>query len=118
VTFSNLQFTALSSGKWANGDLLIDIDYVGVAQTAEPTAFNLTVSNLDDGTTDVLRGVAERAKSSYVLAVLNDPDTGSQVVNVETTAALGSSPPAQSGTVGTALLASTVNGRSPSAAVI
>ena len=111
VTFSNLQFTALSSGKWANGDLLIDIDYVGVDPTVEPTAFNLTVTNLDDGTTETFSAVSlNAAKSSYVLAVLNDPDTGSQLVNVETTAALGSSPPAQTGTVGTALLASTVNG--------
>jgi phage tail sheath protein FI len=110
ASFSNLQFTALSSGAWANGNLLVDIDYVGVDQTTEPTAFNLTVTNLDDGTSEVFSSVSlNAAKSSYVIAVLNDPDTGSQLVNVKTIGALGSVPPAQTGTVGKALTAAAVN---------
>src|SRR6266404_7062056 len=32
VAFGNLTFTALSSGAWANGQLLIDVDYNGIAQ--------------------------------------------------------------------------------------
>src|ERR1700757_3491098 len=48
VTFANLRFTALSSGSWANGTVVIDVDYNGVDQAADPTAFNLTVSNLED----------------------------------------------------------------------
>src|SRR5271157_5991036 len=33
VVFDKLTFTALSSGTWANGNLLIDVDYNGVDQT-------------------------------------------------------------------------------------
>src|SRR5271157_5855022 len=33
VVFDNLTFSALSSGSWANGQLLIDVDYNGVDQT-------------------------------------------------------------------------------------
>src|SRR5713101_3427689 len=41
VAFENLQFTALSSGTWANGNLLIDIDENNVTPaTAGVTAFN------------------------------------------------------------------------------
>ena len=86
VTFANLVFTALSSGAWANGNLLIDVDYNGVDQSAatgEPTAFNLTITNLEDGTVETFPSVSLNFnKSSYVLPVVNDPDTGSQLVNV------------------------------------
>lgn len=110
VGFSNLLFTALSSGAWADGQVLIDIDYSGVNQTAEATAFNLTVTNLDDGTVEQFSSVSlNAAKSSYVLAVLNDPDTGSQIVNVATAGTLGTTPPDPTGTVGTALTIATVN---------
>ena len=34
VQFDTLTFSALSSGAGANGDLLIDVDYVGLAPTA------------------------------------------------------------------------------------
>src|SRR6266566_1528814 len=50
VVFGALTFTALSSGTWADGELLIDVDYNGVDQTADATAFNLTITNLVDGT--------------------------------------------------------------------
>src|SRR5215469_2414928 len=85
VTFSNLVFAALSSGAWANGNLLIDVDYNGVDQSAatgDPSAFNLTITNLEDGTVETFPSVSLNFnKSSYVLPVVNDPDTGSQLVN-------------------------------------
>src|SRR6202022_3780706 len=106
VTFSNLVFTALSSGAWANGNLLIDVDYDGVAQstaTGEPSAFNLTITNLEDGTVETFPSVSLNFnKTSYVLPVVNDPDTGSQLVNVTLGGLLGATPPAQTGVIGTA----------------
>jgi hypothetical protein len=41
VAFDGLTFTALSSGTWANGELLIDVDYNGLAQ---PLAGPVTVT--------------------------------------------------------------------------
>ena len=110
VTFANLVFTALSSGAWANGNLLIDVDYDGVDQTAEATAFNLSVTNLEDGTAEYFPSVSLNLnKTSYVLAVINDPDTGSQLVNVDLVAPWpGGNPPAnppvRSGVTGAALV--------------
>src|SRR5580704_5626015 len=43
VVFDGLQFTALSSGTWANGNLLVDADIISVNLTADPLAFNLTI---------------------------------------------------------------------------
>ncbi len=89
VTFAGLTFSALSSGAWANGNLLVDVDWNGVDQTAEPTAFNLTITNLEDGTVETFPAVSlNSSKTSYVLPMVNDPDTGSQLVNV-TAGALG-----------------------------
>ena len=103
VTFSNLTFTALSSGAWANGRLLVDVDYIGVDQSAatgEPSAFNLTITNLEDGTVETFPSVSlNNNKSSYVVPVVNDFDTGSQLVNI-TSASPANSPPDQTGLVG------------------
>ena len=114
VTFFNLVFTALSSGAWANGNLLIDVDYIGVDQTTatgEPSAFNLTITNLDDGPVETFPSVSVNFnKSSYVLPVVNDPDTGSQLVNVAIAAAWSANPstvpPPQTGLVGAVIVLS------------
>jgi phage tail sheath protein FI len=110
VTFANLLFTALSSGAWANGRVLIDVDQNGVDHTADATAFNLRVTNLDDNATEAFPSVSlNPARSNYVLAVVNDPDTGSQLVNVATAGALSTTtPPATSGTVGSDVTSATV----------
>lgn len=51
VEFDGLTFTSLSSGAWANGNLLIDVDTgPPVDLTVNQEAFNLTVTNLLDGT--------------------------------------------------------------------
>ena len=118
VTFANLIFTALSSGAWANGNLLIDVDYDGVDQSAatgEATAFNLTITNLEDNTVETFPSVSLNFnRTSYVLPVVNDPDTGSQLVNVALVAAWPggvppANPPAQTGLIGATLTQTAVN---------
>ena len=49
VTFDDLTFTALSSGAWANGQLLVDVDVQNInltTPTGDPLAFNLTITDL------------------------------------------------------------------------
>ena len=82
-----LIFTALSSGQWANGQLLIDVDILGlnlnINNGGDPLAFNLTVTNLADGTTEYFPSVTlNNNLQNYVVSVVNDPDNGSQLVNV------------------------------------
>jgi phage tail sheath protein FI len=181
VVFDALTFTALSSGSWANGELLVDVDYnnlyknvagsVGVTAasakvtgtgtafqsalkagqflvfasdatqtpyqilsiaddktltlaanyggatqasttaivSADPTAFNLTITNDVDGTVESFPSVSlNSSRQNYVLAVVNDPDNGSQLVNVSLAGAPPANPPAISGVVSTTLLAGTV----------
>ena len=175
---NGLIFTALSSGSWANGQLLIDVDYNGLylilpgsvgltagsptvtgkgfqtalnvgqwlvfaadstmtpyqikaigADTsltlsadyagstgsttaiisADPLAFNLTITNLADGTIEPFPNVSLNSnRNNYVVSVVNDPDNGSGLVNVQVAGA-PSSPPAISGTVGTALSVAAVD---------
>jgi phage tail sheath protein FI len=107
----DLTFTALSSGTWADGALLIGVDYNGVDQVSDPTAFNLTVTNLLDGTVESFPSVSlNGSNANYLLAVLNDPDTGSQLVNASdrswpswptgTQTAVPAAPPAVTGILG------------------
>lgn len=121
VMFSSLRFTALSSGTWANGTLVIDVDLNGVNSAADATAFNLTITSLEDGTVETFPAVSlNAARSNYVLPVVNDPDTGSQLVNVATTGVLPGTPPPVSGTVSTPVAVASVNttlGGAASAAV-
>ena len=54
-----LVFTALSSGQWANGQLLVDVDVQGLdlSSAGDSLAFNLTIRNLTDGTTEYFPAV-------------------------------------------------------------
>src|SRR5260370_31188135 len=45
VQFGGLTFTALSSGRWAAGQLLIAVEYRGGAPGADQTTFTLHVAN-------------------------------------------------------------------------
>ncbi len=109
VAFANLLFTALSSGLWANGNLLIDVDYDGVDQSSDPTAFNLAITNVEDGTVETFPSVSLNLnRTNYVLPVVNDPDTGSQLVKVGLVAPWPggtppAGPPARSGVIGATL---------------
>jgi Bacteriophage tail sheath protein len=89
VTFGDLVFSALSSGTWADGQLLIDVDQgppVNLATgTGDPLSFNLTVTNLLDGTTEYFPNVTlDGSKMTFVGTVINDKETGSQLVSVDT----------------------------------
>jgi Bacteriophage tail sheath protein len=109
VEFDGLTFTSLSSGAWANGNLLIDVDQgPPVDLTADREAFNLTVTNLVDGTTESFPNVTlDTSKMNYVATVVNDVDNGSQLVTVSGTAA--TSPLPASGVVGSPLTVADVN---------
>jgi uncharacterized protein len=190
VTFGGLTFKALSSGSWANGQLLIDVDFSGLAQNVkgslavtsgsstvtgtgtsfqsalkvgqflvfasdatqtaykitgiasdtsltlitnyagataasttaivspDPMAFNLTVTNLLDGVVEPFPNVSlDGNRKNYVLAVTNDPDNGSQLVNVALAGAPPANPPAATGIVGTPVNMALVNAALDAAAV-
>ena len=63
VTFDNIKFAALSSGDWSDGKLLIDVDFNGVDRTK---AFNLTVTNLDDGTVETFPSLSVELDSKQL----------------------------------------------------
>ena len=109
VEFDDLIFTSLSSGAWANGKLLIDVDQgPPVDLTVDQKAFNLTVTNLLDGTTESFPNLTlDTGSMNYVATVVNDVDNGSQLVKVSGTA--GSSPLPASGVVGAPIIVTDVN---------
>lgn len=91
-----LTITALSKGAWAN-DVVIEVDYDGVADTK---SFNLTITDLGAGTIEEFDNVTmDPAEPNYVVAVMTDPDSGSELVSVVVPDATAG-PPAESGTVG------------------
>ncbi len=126
VEFGILTFTALSSGQWANGNLLVDVDVQGLdlsTATGDPLAFNLTITSLSDKKIETFPAVTLNYNfQNFVQAVVNDVDNGSQLVNVS--ADLPASPALPSaleisGLLGTALTMTAVNtalGASTSAA--
>ncbi|HUB00409.1 MAG TPA: phage tail sheath C-terminal domain-containing protein [Terracidiphilus sp.] len=107
-----LLFSALSSGVWANGQVLLDVDTQGLAGSSDATAFNLTVTNLMDGTKEYFPAISlNNNQQNFVGAVVNDPDNGSQLVSVQTNN-LASSPTALTvtGILGTPLAYTLVSG--------
>ena len=116
VAFANLTFSALSSGQWANGQLLIDADLRRLdltGATGDPWAFNLTITNLAAGTTESFPSVTlDKNRQNFVGSVVNDPDNGSQLVGVNTASL--SNPPTlavtATGIVGAALASGVVGG--------
>ena len=109
VTFDGLTFTALSSGTWADGNLLVDVDVQNINLTAapagDPLAFNLTVTDLLHQATESFPSVTlDQGSMNYLATVLNDPDNGSQLVNVEVTGTPDADAgPAVTGNVGAAV---------------
>jgi len=115
VAGPGLVFAALSSGQWANGQILLDVDVQGLQGSSDATAFNLTITNLADGSTEYFPKVSlNNTLQNFVGAVVNDPDNGSQLVNVDTSNV--PVPPATitplqvTGTLGTALAYTAVSG--------
>lgn len=110
VTFDGIELTALSSGAWADGHLLVDVDVQGTDLTADPLAFNLTITDLADNTTEYFPNVTLNSTSSdYVTAVVNDPDNGSQLVKVSFPGTPPTTAATVSGIVGSLITTATVN---------
>jgi len=111
VTFDDLTFTALSSGLWANGQLLVDVDVQNINLTAssgDPLGFNLTITDLLHQTAESFPNVTLTATArNYVATVVNDPDNGSQLVSVRVTGTPGA--PVMTGIVGTTITTTAVN---------
>jgi phage tail sheath protein FI len=70
--------TALSNGTWSD-QLIADADY---DKAADSQSFNLTLTDLSTGATESFTNVTmDSAKSNYVVAVINDEDSGSGLVS-------------------------------------
>ncbi len=92
----SLALTALSKGGWANS-VIADVDYANTGSDAK--AFNLTLTDLGTGTVETFNNVTlDSTKSNYVLAVVNDSDSGSGMVKASIPEAAGR--PVQTGIVG------------------
>lgn len=77
--------------------------------TNDPTAFNLTVTNLVDGTVETFPNVSlNNALNNYITNVVNDFDNGSQLVNLTVTGTLTVAPQ-QSGIVGSSIIAANLS---------
>jgi hypothetical protein len=91
-----LTVTALSKGAWGN-KVVVEVDYDGVT---DPKGFNLVITDLGTGTVEEFDNVTmDPAKSNYVVAVINDLDSGSELVSVAVPEATAERP-VESGTVG------------------
>jgi len=110
---TSLVATMLSNGSWSD-QVIIDVDYDGVSDT---NSFNLTITNLADGTIESFDDVTiDNSKSDFVMNMVNDPDTGSQLVNVTVPTAPSGGPaivrPAATGITGADITAATLGGLS------
>ncbi|MDE3084952.1 MAG: hypothetical protein KGJ37_07040, partial [Verrucomicrobiota bacterium] len=92
-----LKVTALSAGSWANG-LLVDVDYDGI-ESSDTNSYNLTITDPTTGVSESFLVSQDSTKDNYVVAVVNDEDNGSQLVNVSVPNA-GAGRPMQSGLSG------------------
>jgi phage tail sheath protein FI len=92
---ASLAVTMLSNGTWSD-NVIIDVDYDGVSDNK---SFNLTITDLATGTVETFDNVTmDNAKNNFVETVVNDVDSGSQLVTVSATPANGR--PAGSGLTG------------------
>jgi uncharacterized protein len=102
VVFDGLTFTSRSSGQWANGNLLIDVDQGPPADpTTDITAFNVTITNLAGGPSEFFGNLSlVSSRLNYVTNVINDPDNGSQLVQVSGNPSSTTTSPTVTGVVG------------------
>lgn len=92
---TSLAVTMLSNGTWSD-NVIIDVDYDGVSDNK---SFNLAITELATGTVETFDDVTmDSAKNNFVEVVINDVDSGSQLVSVAATPASGR--PAASGITG------------------
>jgi hypothetical protein len=68
--------------------------------STDPTAFNLTITNQVDGSVESFPNVSLNSnRQNYVLALVNDPDNGSQLLNIALAGAPPANPPVMTGTL-------------------
>jgi phage tail sheath protein FI len=78
--------------------------------TYDPTAFNVTVTDLFDGAAESFPNLSlDRNRGNYVANVINDPDNGSQLVKVAVVSPSPTAAPTMSGVVGAAITSDAVN---------
>ena len=77
---NELRITALSSGSWANA-VVVDVDHEVPA--GDPRAYNLTITDVVAGTSERFANVTnDPSRPNLVTAVVNDPASGSKLVEV------------------------------------
>ena len=92
-----VRFTALSKGEWGNA---VTVDVAHVAADASGKTFDLTITDQRTGVVEAFSGVTmDSSLSNYVVAVINDPDSGSRLVSVAIPDATAKAP-AQTGILG------------------
>lgn len=101
---SSLVFTMLSNGTWSD-EVIIDVDYDGVT---DANSFNLTITDLATMTIETFDDVTmDTSQYNFVEAVVNDVDSGSQLVSVKASAPAGGATitgrPAATGICGAAI---------------
>lgn len=83
---------------------------ITAALIVDPTAFNLTITDLVDGTTESFPDLSlNNTYNNYIANVVNDPDNGSQLVSVAVGNFTPDMPPPQTGLVGTAPIVATLD---------
>ncbi len=88
---SALVLTALSSGVWGN-NIVADVDCNAIPGNPA-TLFNLTVTDLTSGTSERFTQLTlDSTQPNFVNAVVNDPDSGSQLVTAAAGAAANNRP--------------------------
>ena len=91
---SVITFTAISSGAWGN-NVVADIDYDG----APSGTFNLTLTDTSSGATERFTGLGiTPASPNFAETVINDADSGSQLVRALVTTG-ATTLPRRSGTI-------------------
>lgn len=92
---SALRFTALSKGDWGNA-VTVDIAHVA----ADAKTVDLVITDQATGAVEEFPGVSmDATKSNYVVAVINDADSGSKLISIAVPDATAKVP-LQTGVVG------------------
>jgi phage tail sheath protein FI len=103
-----LALTALSKGAWGNA-VVADVS----AHATDARAFDLVLTDLATGAVEEFPGLTlDAAKTNFVVAVLNDPDSGSRLVSATVPAADAKAPVATGVTGGDITLSDLKNDKS------
>ena len=96
VVFNSLTFQALSSGGWANGNLLIDVDFAGIAKPVSGTVTIAIVAGVATVTGTGTFFTAVLKVGQYLIFASDPSGAAYQIATIggDTTLTLGSDPPA------------------------